>query len=64
MEYTIGEKHDIDRYHAKKYYKEYKCNYQYEEFTYDWNTIGKRDRYRCPECDYNGKKEICCGEEY
>ena len=64
MEYNTGEIYDIDRYHTEKYYKEYKCNYQYEEFTYDWNTIGKRDRYRCPECDYNGKKEICCREEY
>ena len=64
MEYNTGEIYDIDRYHTEKYHKEYKCNYQYEEFTYDWNTIGKRDRYRCPECDYTGKKELYCGEEY
>ena len=54
----------IERYHIEKYYKEYKCNYQYEEVTYDWNTIGKRDLYKCPECIYQGTKEKCCGEGY
>ena len=53
-----------DMYYMKKYYKEYKCNYQYEEVTYDWDIIGKRDLYKCPECIYQGAKEKCCGEEY
>ena len=52
------------QYYIEKYYKEYKCNYQYEEVTYDWNIIGKRDKYKCPECYYLGKEELCCGEGY
>ena len=63
MEYNMID-YDMDKYHVKKYYKEYKCNYQYEEFTYQWDTIGKRDRYKCPNCYYVGKKDLCCGEGY
>lgn len=53
-----------EQYYIEKYNKEYKCNYQYEEFTYCWDTIGKRDRYKCPECYYLGDKDLCCGEGY
>ena len=55
---------DMYQYHMEKYYKEYKCNYKIEEFTTSWDTIGKRDRYKCPECYYIGKEELCCGEGY
>ena len=48
---------NIEQCYIEKYYREYKCNYQYEEVTYDWNIIGKRDLYKCPECIYQGSKE-------
>lgn len=58
-------KEEKERYYIEKYNKEYKCNYQYEEYTSDWNTVGKKDRYRCPECDYIGSGNMCsCGEGY
>ena len=63
MEYEINS-YNMDEYHTKKYYKEYKCNYQYREFTYNWNIIGERDRYKCPNCYYTGKEDLCCGEGY
>ena len=50
------------RYYLEKYNKEYKCNYKYKEFTYNWDTIGERDRYKCPECYYVGDQDLChCG---
>ena len=56
---------DMYQYHMEKYYKEYKCNYQLEEFTTSWDTVGKRDRYKCPEC-YMSTRSKCyiCGEGY
>lgn len=54
-----------ERYLVEKYDKEYKCNYQIDEYTESWGTIGKRDRYKCPECYYIGSKNLCsCGEGY
>lgn len=52
------------KYQLEKYHKEYKCNYKIDEFTSDWNTVGKTDRYTCPECAYLGVKcEACKGGE-
>ncbi|AUO78383.1 TPA: hypothetical protein KRE09_002342 [Clostridioides difficile] len=28
----------------------------YSEFLDDWNIIGKRNIYKCPECQYHGNK--------
>ena len=53
-----------ERYFIEKYYKEYTCLYQIDEYTSDWNIIGKRDRYKCPECYYLGNEDLCCGEGY
>lgn len=47
------------KYYFNKYYKEYKCNYKYDKYTYNWDIIGERDKYRCPECYYLGTKELC-----
>ena len=53
-----------ERYFIEKYYKEYTCLYQIDEYTGDWDTVGKRDRYKCPECYYLGNEDLCCGEGY
>ena len=54
-----------EKYFIEKYYKEYTCLYQIDEYTSDWNIIGKRDRYKCPNCYYVGDKILCdCGEGY
>ena len=54
-----------EKYFIEKYYKEYTCLYQIDEYTSDWNIIGKRDRYKCPNCYYVGDKNLCdCGEGY
>ena len=53
-----------NKYYFNKYNKEYKCNYKYKEFTYNWDTIGERDRYKCPECYMSTKREcyMCEGD--
>lgn len=55
------ENNERDQYYIEKYNKEYQCNYKYEEFTKDWNVVGKTDRYKCPECEYTGFKCDRCG---
>ena len=55
---------EMDMYYIQKYGKEYRCNYQYQEFTTNWDVIGERDRYKCPECYYIGNEDLCCGEGY
>lgn len=53
-----------ERYFIEKYNKEYTCLYQIDEYITDWNTVGKRDRYKCPECYMSTKSKcyICGGD--
>lgn len=53
-----------ERYFIEKYNKEYTCLYQIDEYTTDWNIVGKRDRYKCPECYMSTKSKcyICGGD--
>ena len=53
-----------ERYFIEKYNKEYTCLYQIDEYTTDSNTIGKRDRYKCPECYMSTRSKcyICGGD--
>ena len=53
-----------ERYFIEKYNKEYTCLYQIDEYTTDWNTVGKRDIYKCPECYMSTRSKcyICGGD--
>lgn len=51
----------------KKEYKGYKTiqlDYEYDNSKNDgWDTVGKRDKYICPECQYLGTTCPRCGGE-
>lgn len=47
-----------------KEYEDYKVTvleYEYDDKKDSWNTIGYRDEYVCPECQYLGRMCPVCG---